>query len=102
MNGRKLAKLRGEAAQMRRSPQKARDLESLAERLGRGKVKRGKEPMWESTEFSLPPIAIPHHGGRDLSPGVRNNILNCLEDDLLAWEDWLDENGQDDEAEDED
>lgn len=72
---------------MRRSPQKAAALESVARRLGRRRVKRGKEPMWQSIEFeSLFPLAIPHHGGKDLAPGTRNSILDQLEDDVLAWE----------------
>jgi len=92
MNRKTLDKLKRELASCRRSQQKAADLESLARRLGRKPVKRGKEPMWESTEFDhLFPISIPHHGGRDLAPGTRKSILNDLEDDILAWEERLDE-----------
>jgi hypothetical protein len=48
--------------------------------------------MWESAEFvDLRVLAIPDHGGRDLSPGTRNSILNQLEDDVLAWEERLGE-----------
>ena len=101
MNQRRLAKLREELEALRRAPQKARALESLARRLGRKLVKRGKEPMWESTEFDeLYVLAIPHHRGRDLSPGVRNSVLAQLEDDILAWEEKLleDDDGPDSEA----
>jgi hypothetical protein len=50
-------------------------------------VKRGKEPMWESTEFDeLYPLSIPHHGGRDLAIGTKNSILDQLEGDVCAWE----------------
>ncbi len=71
---------------MRRSPQKASALESMAKRLGRKRVKRGKEPTWEHTELSGFPLSIPHHGNRDLPPGTRNSILNVFEDDVAAWE----------------
>lgn len=96
MKKKTLEKLRGELARMRRSPQRAADLESLAKRLGRKKVNRGKEPMWESEEFKLYPLAIPHHGGRDLATGTKNSVLSSLEDDLLAWEERLNEEGGDD------
>ena len=96
MNEKKLEKLRGDLAAMRRSPQKARDLEQVASRLGRKKHTRGKHPMWISERFDLPPLSIPHHGGKDLSVGTRNGILNLLEDDLLAWEEHLgSRNGED-------
>ena len=87
---------------MRRSPQKAKDLESVATRLGRYKHNRGKEPMWMSGQFTLPPLAIPHHGGRDVPTGTKNSILNQLEDDILEWEDWIEEHGNGDEEGEED
>ena len=99
MNRKKLNKARRELAQLRRSPQKAAALESLAGRLGRKLVKRGKEPMWENTKFDqLYALSIPHHGGRDLSLGTQRSILDQLEDDVLAWEEWL---GDDEEAQNE-
>ncbi len=91
MNARKLGRLRSRLAEMRRSPQRARALESLARQLGRQRAKRGKEPMWESAGFGLFPLAIPHHGGRDLPVGTKNSILNQLEEDILAWEEELSE-----------
>jgi hypothetical protein len=100
MNSKKLDKLRRELAQCRRSPQKANDLQSLAKRLGRKLVKRGKEPMWESVEFAeLYPLAIPDHGGRDLAVGTKNSILDQLEEDILAWEERI---GSDEDMTDED
>ena len=43
--------------------------------------------MWQSTEFpELFVLAIPRHGGRDLAPGTRRSILDQLEEDVLAWE----------------
>lgn len=96
MTPKKLDKLKKELIQMRRSPQKAAALESIARRLGRRPIKRGKEPMWQNIEFeSLFPLAIPHHGGRDLAPGTRNSILDQLEDDVLAWEERLANNEDD-------
>ena len=100
MTPRKLAKLKQELARFRRSQAKAADLESLARRLGRKQVRRGKEPTWESSEFNeLFPLAIPHHGGKDLAPGTRRNILDQLEEDVFAWEKRLDQD-EDDESDD--
>jgi hypothetical protein len=94
MNRRKLEKLRRELESLRRSPAKAIAFQSLATRLGRRVVNRGKHPIWESVEFSgLFPLAIPDHGGRDLSTGVRNSVLNQLEGDILAWDNKLSEEG---------
>lgn len=93
MNRRKLAKLRGEIAAMRRAIQTARDLERMASQLGRSAQDRGKHPMWISRHFDLPPLSIPHHGGRDLPVGTRNSILNQLEDDVSAWEEYFEEVG---------
>ena len=46
--------------------------------------------MWLSEEFpDLYVLSIPDHGGKDLSIGTRNSILNQLEDDILAWEEAL-------------
>jgi hypothetical protein len=92
MKKKKLEKLRKELAQLRRSPQKAAEFQSLAARLGRSLVKRGKHPMWES-EFELPVLSIPDHGGKDLPIGTRNSIANQLEEDIEAWDLHLSEEG---------
>ena len=89
MNRRRLDRIKRLLEQARRSPQKARDLEALARMLGRRQDKRGKEPTWVHDELPVYPLSIPHHGGRDLKPGTRNNILNALEDDVMAWEERL-------------
>ena len=90
MDRKKLRKLRLELVRLRLSPQKASALESLAGKLGRKLIKRGKEPTWESQDFDhLWPLSIPHHGGRDLAPGTKKSILNQLEDDIIAWEEVL-------------
>ena len=103
MNKKKLGKLRGELAAARRSPQNARALEALAQSLGRRKAKRGKEPNWVNDNFpDLAPLSIPHHGGKDLPTGTKNNIVDQLSEDLFEWEDSLeaqDEDGEEDEAE---
>ena len=84
---RKLNRLRAELERLRLAQVRARDLEQLAKKLGRKKVKRGKEPTWENNTFpELPALTIPHHGGKDLPVGTKNSILNQLEDDFLAWE----------------
>jgi antitoxin HicB len=94
MNRKKLTRLRREWEQMWRSPQKASTLSGLAERLGRTRVKRGKHPMWESHFDHLYVLSIPYHGQRDLPPGTRNAILDQLEADLIAWDEWLTVRGQ--------
>jgi len=102
MNRKNLNKVKRELAQLRRSPQKAATLESLAGRLGRKLVKRGKEPMWENIEFDqLYALSIPRHGGRDLSPGTQRSILDQLDDDVLAWEELLGDDEDDEEAQNE-
>lgn len=72
---------------MRQAQPKARDLQSLAQKLGREKVQRGKHPMWESVVFpELRALSIPDHKGRDMPRGTKNSILDQLEEDLIAWE----------------
>jgi predicted RNA binding protein YcfA (HicA-like mRNA interferase family) len=98
MTSRKLAKLKRQLAQLRNRSVKAKEVERLAKRLGRKKVKRGKEPMWESALPGLFAVAIPHHGGRDLAPGTLRSILNQLEEDVFAWERQLSQNQDDGET----
>ena len=90
-----MRKLEQELDRLRRASARADDVESLAKRLGRTKFNRGKEPVWVNDEFpELFPVAIPHHGGRDLSPGTKRNILDALETDIEAWRERLDVNGE--------
>jgi hypothetical protein len=101
MDRKRLHKLKREMLRLRRSAQKAAALEGLASALGRKRVKRGKEPMWESTHFpELFVLSIPHHGGRDLAIGTKKSILDQLEDDVLAWEQRLDDEEDDEEKDD--
>jgi hypothetical protein len=77
---------------------RAADIEALAIELGRKRRrgKRSKEPTWISKEFDdLFPLAIPHHGGRDLTIGTKNSILSQLELDIAEWERRLDEKDRD-------
>jgi hypothetical protein len=89
MDRKKLDKLRQELEAMRGVPQKAAAVARLAERLGRRREDRGKEPTWVS-DFEIPNLTIPLHPG-DLKKGTQNNILNQLEDDCLAWEQKFDQ-----------
>ena len=87
MNRKKLDKLRRTLEGLRRQSPKALEIQKVAKQLGRKRVKRGKEPVWESLEFQhLRPLSIPDHGGRDLSPGVLRATVNQLEDDLNSWD----------------
>lgn len=103
MNLKRLTKLKRELDALSRGQAKAGELESLAIRLGRKQVKRGKEPVWESEAFPiLFPLSIPHHGGRDIPVGTRRSILRQLLEDIEAWEFALTgqrENESDDETE---
>jgi predicted metal-dependent peptidase len=102
MNRKRLAKIKREIAAARRKSCRAADLEGFAKHLGR-KLRKGKktgEPMWINQEFpSLYPLAIPHHGGKDLANATQRSILEQLEDDVLAWDERLEE---EDDEEDED
>ena len=94
MNSKRLNKLKCRLLQLRHASVRAADIETLATELGRRKRKgkRSKEPTWVSTEFdNLFPLAIPHHGSRDLTIGTKNSILNQLELDIAEWEQRLDE-----------
>src|ERR1700723_3551375 len=90
MNRKKLRGLRTEWERLKNSQPKARELISLARKLGRELVDRGKEPMYESTVFNLRPLSIPNHKGRDMAPGTRNSILDQLDEDFIEWEQRLD------------
>lgn len=91
MNSNKLTKLRGELAALRRKTTNARGYEALAAALGRKKNDRGKHPMWMSERFDLPPLSIPHHGGKDIAKPTAKSILDQLEDDIMAWDEYLKE-----------
>jgi hypothetical protein len=90
MDRKKLEKLQEELDAMRRTQIRASALESLAARLGRALGNRGKHPMWENLKLAKrPPLSIPDHGQRDISPTVRKVCFNVLQGDIDAWGDWL-------------
>jgi hypothetical protein len=100
MTSKKLAKMKRELASLRQGRHKASAFQGLASKFGRKEnTKRGKEPMWESEVFpDLFPLAIPNHGGRDISPGVQKQLLNLLEEDVLRWEEKIEDEEQNEEA----
>jgi hypothetical protein len=85
MDKKALDRLRAEFEAMRNVPQRGSDVASLAERLGRKRVNRGKEPTFES-DFDIPVLTIPMHGSKNLKKGTQKNIFIQLEDDFIAWE----------------
>jgi hypothetical protein len=89
MTRKRLEKLKRELAKLRaRSAVKAKELERFAEKVGRRRSTRGKEPTFELA--GRRPLSIPHHPG-DLKIGTKNNILDTLEGDLIAYEQVLDQ-----------
>jgi hypothetical protein len=97
LNRRKLENIERELLALRRSPQgvKASDLTSLAGKLGRSRVNRGKEPTYERAALlpDLPayPLTIPGHPG-DLRVGTVKSIVNDLLNDVDEWKQWLELN----------
>lgn len=93
MTPKALAQIKRELFQMRKSPQgrKARDLVSIAQRVGRIRDNRGKEPTYvRAVNPALsPPLSIPDHGARDLKTGTAKNIIDMLLDDVSEWEIFL-------------
>jgi hypothetical protein len=85
--------------QMRRGAQKASDIESLASQLGREVIREGKHRIWGNAAFPLlPPLVVPRHDGKDLKTGLKNELLNDLENDCWEWEQKLPKD-EDEEAE---
>lgn len=82
MNRNKLKKLRLEIDKLRgRGGIKSRELEALAEALGRKCHPRGSEPTWISEVTGFRPISIPNHP-TDLNKFTARNILDQLEADI--------------------
>jgi len=96
MNPRKLRRCEQRLTKLRRSVPSAKQLEGLATSLGRKRVKRGKEPTWESMAFSnLRPVSIPRHSS-NLNKFTAGSILNQLEEDIFRYKEMLESGGQDD------
>jgi len=95
MNPKQLRRCEQRLAKLRRSVPSAKQLEGLATSLGRKRVKRGKEPTWESMAFpNLRPVSIPRHSF--LSRFTAGNILSQLEEDIFRYKEMLESGGQDD------
>lgn len=90
MDLKQIQKLRTQIETLRRrGGVKSTELEALAQRLGRRRAKRGKEPTWVSE--GLPkrrPVSIPGHPG-DLNRFTAGGILDQLEADLDVYEELL-------------
>ncbi len=84
MHARKLARLRREldALRTRTGSITREELESLAKRLGRKRVNRGKEPTYEWPGRSRNALSIPQPHGTTLKKGTACNILDQLEEDI--------------------
>ena len=90
MDRKKLDKLWRELGSAWNSPQTAGDLQRIARRAERRERVGGKhQSMWVTDHFAHRPFPIPTHGNKDVSIGVRNVVLNALEADAAAWEDFL-------------
>jgi len=89
MTPRKLNKLRQEVEGLRRKLGniQARELVSLAGKVGRQPCNRGKEPTYEAQAYpEWFPLTIPQHSGGRIAKGTAASILNQLEQDLDALE----------------
>jgi len=88
----KLEKIKLWIARCRRKPNNHRELEAILLKLERKRVKRGKEPTYESVAFpDANMITVPDHPGRDIRPGTAANILNQCEEDVFRFQEQLDE-----------
>jgi hypothetical protein len=92
MDRKKLDKIWREIDAARRSPQKAAELESLARMCGRTVYAGGNHPMWQSPFPQHRAFPISRHGGNpEVHPRVRKVVLDHLEADAAAWEEFLDQ-----------
>ena len=95
MNRSRLRKIEIELNELSHAPRgkKAEVFISLAQRLGRTRVNRGKEPTYErrvDPVFKYP-LTIPNHPG-DIRPGTARSIIDALMNDVDEWKEWLDRN----------
>src|SRR6185295_723863 len=86
----KIRKLRSQIEALRNKRWiKTAELESLAQRLGTKRAKRGKEPTWINEELpDRRPVSIPSHPG-DVNRFTARSILDQLEADLDRYEELL-------------
>jgi hypothetical protein len=88
MNRKTLEKLKREIALARRSPQKAAHRGGVLRAGIIYQIRRLPRLALCRGSLSSAPNVSPT-AGRDLAPGTQSNILNFLEDDILAWEERL-------------
>ena len=88
MDKKSLKEIKDQLKQMYKSPQnrKAKDFISIAEKLGRKKFIRGKEPTYirDDSPVLCPPLSIPNHPG-DMPIGTARSIINALLTDADVW-----------------
>ena len=94
MTRKKLRGIREQLDALRRGQAKASDLISLAKKLGRKLTPTGKHSTYLNAYFpGLRPLSIPNHGGGgDLPIGTKNSIITQLDDDIIEWEQVIEEN----------
>jgi hypothetical protein len=91
MNRKKLAKLWKGITDARRSLQDASQLEALAVLAERKTYSGSNHVMWQSAFPSHRPFPISRHGGNaKVGHRPQKVILEHLETDAIAWEEWLD------------
>ena len=93
MNRKRLKKIQAEVKQLERGLGNIRpaQLVRIAKALGREHVKGRREPTYSRKDApGWPPLSIPDHG-RSLGKGLARKILNHLGDDILRWEEELDQ-----------
>ena len=97
MNRSRLRKIERELIELSRAPRgrKAGVFIGLAQKLGRIRVNRGKEPTYErkiDPVFKFP-LTIPNHPG-DIKPGTARSIIDALLSDVDEWREWLEQNDE--------
>jgi hypothetical protein len=91
MNRKKLARLWKGISDARRSLQDASKLESLAVMAERTTYSGSNHVMWQSSFQAHRPFPISRHGGGSkVGHRAQKVILDHLESDAAAWEEWLD------------
>lgn len=97
MTPHKLRKIKAALEDIQASPKGVnyKELISFANKLGRTKSNRGKEPTYvreDAPELS-PPLSIPKHPG-DMKVGTVLSIVETLLNDVDEWELYLQEDNQ--------
>ena len=100
MTRKKLNRIWRDIEAYRRNLPKLADLESLAKRCGRVPDPGGKHVLWKSAQFVRHrAFPIPRHGGNPVATyTVRDTVLDHLEADAVAWEDFLERDDVEDDV----